>query len=475
MAFITVTDIPFQSLITSQDLDDIHAQITAGLSDGTKDFNMSTGALGTLNLTTLDLGTNTITDGNLTGGWTGITSFTMTGNLIVDTDTLYVNAATDRVGIGRAPVGSDLEVYRASGDATILVTNASNVGTSRMLYTNDNSKSLIPIIYGSTHADTYDSINLADSSQLTSTSDALFLTQGGNTPIYLGTNSNIRMTIDGSGNVTIHDGLLTAAGALTVTGNTTINKTSGNLTLELNNDSHGDNAGIYFNAEDTGGTNRTANINFVSDNKELNFNADEIQVTTNIANAGFYGISMSNNIGDGLFVRGGGEASTTYNALYIGNNTPSELFRVRGDGAVFAPFVYGDDLNGSTFRDMQIKDDGQLGYDSGSSRRFKTNIVDMEDVDWIYKLRPVNFEYKEKDKKGNYLKRGTGRKEWGLIAEEVADLNDYTINYDQYGIPDYVKYKKFTPMLIKALQGLKIENIEQNIEIHKLKSIIKEK
>ena len=40
--YISVDTIPFQSLITSKGYNDRYTQITDGLSDGTKDLNMST-------------------------------------------------------------------------------------------------------------------------------------------------------------------------------------------------------------------------------------------------------------------------------------------------------------------------------------------------------------------------------------------------------------------------------------------------
>jgi hypothetical protein len=49
----------------------------------------------------------TIDDSN---NLTGVVNLTATGNLIVDTNTLYVDATGNRVGIGRTPTTNALEV-----------------------------------------------------------------------------------------------------------------------------------------------------------------------------------------------------------------------------------------------------------------------------------------------------------------------------------------------------------------------------
>ena len=64
MAFITVDSVPFQGQVTSTALNTIHAQITAGLSDGTKDVK-----IGKLDVDNININGNTIistdTDGDI--------------------------------------------------------------------------------------------------------------------------------------------------------------------------------------------------------------------------------------------------------------------------------------------------------------------------------------------------------------------------------------------------------------------------
>jgi hypothetical protein len=52
------------------------------------------------NLNASNLTSGTVPDGRITGAYTGITNLTMSGDLTVDTNTLYVDSTNNRVGIG---------------------------------------------------------------------------------------------------------------------------------------------------------------------------------------------------------------------------------------------------------------------------------------------------------------------------------------------------------------------------------------
>ena len=129
----------------------------------------------------------------------------------------------------------------------------------------------------------------------------------------------------------------------------------------------------------------------------------------------------------------------------IGNGSDednlSNAMLVRKDGAVYFPDVYGDIITSST-RDLYINSTGQLGYLSSSSR-YKSNITLMEDVNWLYDLTPVNFYYKADESK---------TKMYGLIAEEVEDVNPLFVSYNNDGEPETVSYSQLISPMIKALQ-----------------------
>ena len=83
-----------------------------------------------------------------------------------------------------------------------------------------------------------------------------------------------------------------------------------------------------------------------------------------------------------------------------------------------------------------------------SSRRFKRDIRDMEDVsDRIDQLRPVRY----------YAKPGHGddREHIGFIAEEVQELFPELVTYDQEGLVTGMMFDRLTSVLIKELQAVR--------------------
>ena len=155
--------------------------------------------------------------------------------------------------------------------------------------------------------------------------------------------------------------------------------------------------------------------------------------------------SLSNwNPEDPLFTIGNGSSdSTRRNAMMVKKN-----------GEVYFPGVYEDVVNG-IFRDLHIDDSGKVGY-VASSRRYKSNIRAVEDVEWLYDLRPVNFMYKDD---------GSKTKRYGLIAEEVEEVNPLFVSYNDKGEVETVSYSQLVSPMLKALQ-------EQNEIIQTLKARI---
>jgi hypothetical protein len=91
---------------------------------------------------------------------------------------------------------------------------------------------------------------------------------------------------------------------------------------------------------------------------------------------------------------------------------------------------------------VMIDSNGQLGTIS-SSRRFKEDIRDMGDAtERLMDLRAVLFRYKGRE----------GPDEYGLIAEEVAEVFPELVVYDDQGRPETVKYHLLSTMLLNELQ-----------------------
>ena len=95
---------------------------------------------------------------------------------------------------------------------------------------------------------------------------------------------------------------------------------------------------------------------------------------------------------------------------------------------------------------VYINSDGQLGTLT-SSLRFKEQVRDMGgSSSALMKLRPVTFLYKpEYDK-------GPRTLQYGLIAEEVAEVYPDLVAYEPDGTPYTVKYQYLAPMLLNEMQ-----------------------
>ncbi len=146
-------------------------------------------------------------------------------------------------------------------------------------------------------------------------------------------------------------------------------------------------------------------------------------------------------------------AFSIYDALWVTSNAFI-------DGTITAPLVYSTAV-GLTYSDLYVDNTGKIGYLS-SSERYKKGIRDMENVSWLYKLRPVNYSYKTDE---------TNKKEYGLIAEEVEKINPSFIKYNQDGSAETVNYSSLITPMLKALQDQQkmIDDLKKEIEILKAK------
>jgi hypothetical protein len=96
--------------------------------------------------------------------------------------------------------------------------------------------------------------------------------------------------------------------------------------------------------------------------------------------------------------------------------------------------------------DVVIDSNGQLGTVS-SSRRYKEDIHDMGDSsEGLMRLRPVTFRYKKP------FDDGTKPIQYGLIAEEVAEVYPDLVARSADGQIETVKYQLLDPMLLNEVQ-----------------------
>ncbi len=159
-------------------------------------------------------------------------------------------------------------------------------------------------------------------------------------------------------------------------------------------------------------------------------------------NTNFSTVSYSNSIaiGDSVIVSGSNE-------IRIGNDNATSLYC----SAPYESFVSGGIA-------LYINSSGKIGTNN-SSERYKKDIVNMESIDWLYNLRPVNFIYKEDSL--NVM-------QYGLIAEEVNDVNPLFVNYNKNNQIETVYYNKLITPMLKAIQEHEEKNKQQQSQIDQL-------
>jgi len=167
---------------------------------------------------------------------------------------------------------------------------------------------------------------------------------------------------------------------------------------------------------------------------------------------GYNSGSLLSNGNNNLYVANTGSLSES-NTIRIGQtHTKTFLAGVRGITTDAADTVT-----------VVIDSNGQLGT-LNSSERFKKDIQDMDGASRrLLELRPVTYHYKQASEDGkNPL-------EYGLIAEEVAQVYPDLVVHGRDGKIETVQYQKLTPMLLNELQRLASLQAAQANELGRLK------
>jgi Chaperone of endosialidase len=258
--------------------------------------------------------------------------------------------------------------------------------------------------------------------------------------------------------------LNTAAGQRAMLLNTTgsFNSAFGYSALALNV-TGSDNAafGIETLASNTAG----------ADNTAAGFNALYLNTSGNAntalgLEALYSNTSGSNNIAVGA---GAGYALTTgTNDIDIGNigrAGESNTVRIGTSGVhkeVYIAGINGAAITGSA---VYITPTGQLGV-LESSERFKTAIAPMgSTTSKVQQLRPVTFHFKSDPRRV---------RQYGLIAEEVAQVYPELILRDQSGRVQGIRYEELAPILLKELQLQQHRIAAQAAQLHELKQQLAE-
>jgi hypothetical protein len=230
----------------------------------------------------------------------------------------------------------------------------------------------------------------------------------------------------------------TGTGALGLNTTGTENTATGENALASNTTGFNDTAdGLGALHDNTNGLFNTA-----VGNAALRFNTTGSNNTADGVSALFSNTTGSNNIALGAYA---GQDLTTgdYN-IDIGNDgVPGEAHTIRiGDdthqGAVFVAGIYGVAVAGLT---VVMDSSNHLGTAS-SSRRFKKEINPIQQAsEVLYELKPVTFRYKREIDPA-------GAAQFGLVAEDVEEVNPDLVVRDKEGKPYTVRYDAVNAMLL---------------------------
>ena len=208
-----------------------------------------------------------------------------------------------------------------------------------------------------------------------------------------------------------------------------------------------------------------------SDNTAIGFTA-LFSNTTGSENTAIGFAALGNNTtGNGNIALGsftGGGVSTANNVICIGSNVAG--FNV--DNSCFIGNIR-DAVVAPDAAPVVIDSAGKLGTTSGSSRRFKKEIKPMDKAsEAILALKPVMFHYKSDI---------MATPQFGLIAEEVAEVNPDLVVRDKNGEIYTVRYDAVNAMLLneflkehRKVQELEANDAERQREIKALVATVKE-
>jgi len=117
---------------------------------------------------------------------------------------------------------------------------------------------------------------------------------------------------------------------------------------------------------------------------------------------------------------------------------------------------------------VTITSAGRLGRGNVSSRRYKHDIKPMHNAsEAIYALKPVSFRYHKAYDKTQTIA-------FGLIAEEVAEVNPDLVGRNPEGLPESVRYEQIDAMLLNEFLKEHRRGEEQDCKIQEQETTIAE-
>jgi hypothetical protein len=166
--------------------------------------------------------------------------------------------------------------------------------------------------------------------------------------------------------------------------------------------------------------------------------------TTGIGNTAHGAFALINNttgIGNTALGDGAGfNVTTADNVICIG----ASILGANVDNSCFIGQIYSNlqPVIGNDPDSVTINSSGRLGRGGISSRRYKHDIKPMDKAsEVLFALKPVSFHYnKEYD--------ATQTLAFGLIAEEVAEVDPNLVGRNPEGQPQSVRYEQINAMLL---------------------------
>ena len=212
--------------------------------------------------------------------------------------------------------------------------------------------------------------------------------------------------------------------------------------------------------------NNTGDSNTASGESTLFSNTAGFNNTAIGYNALLSNTTAGDNTGIGttaLFINSTGEFNTAIGSQALRNNVDGDSNTAIGDSAGFnitgsGNVCIGAGVNGvagesnitrirnvyetvATERAVYVTSDNRIGT-LASSNRYKEQIKPMEKAsEAIHALRPVSFRYRKEVDPARSLS-------FGLIAEEVANVDPNLVTSDREGNPQTVRYEAINAMLL---------------------------
>ena len=200
----------------------------------------------------------------------------------------------------------------------------------------------------------------------------------------------------------------------------------------------------------------------------LNNTTGSYNTATGSGNMGIGSIALSNNSSGNnniaLGFAAGGAVSTADEVIAIGT-----LGQNVSNSCYIGQIYSNVQPQVGTDPDMvTINSNGRLGRDNVSSRRYKHDIQPMHKAsEAIYELKPVSFRYHTQYDQTQTIA-------FGLIAEEVAEVNPDLVGRNAEGQPESVRYEQINAMLLNEFLQEHRRGEEQDCKIQEQETTIAE-